>query len=187
MSYSWGEVNFILTLLSADISSDAAHSMVPHIGQGAATSIEDGVFLARTLTDVIGGRLSLAQAINIYEKARMPLAHYKQQISFINGQVWQLPDGPLQRARDEAMASELRGEAPLRSPNLWQDPFTALTVFGYDAEHDAEIAIQAHHDGQEPRDDQTALTRREMDRYFGYWWPSQVARTPTPAATAAKL
>jgi salicylate hydroxylase len=77
--------------------------MVNHMAQGAATSMEDGAFLARTLARVVEGRLNLAQPIEIYEKTRMPLAYNKQQVSFFNGQSWMLPDGPIQEARDKAM------------------------------------------------------------------------------------
>jgi salicylate hydroxylase len=156
--------------------------MTPHMGQGAATSIEDGAFLAKVFAKIVSGHISLVQGIDIYEKRRMPLAHFKQQISFLNGQIWMLPDGPLQQARDEALKPELRGEVPLYTPNLWTDPFTALTVFGYDVERDAELAIRSYLDGQEPRDHQSGLTTREMERVFGSFWPTGVPMTPTPSA-----
>lgn len=70
--------------------------MVNHMAQGAATSMEDGAFLARTLGAVVQGNISLPEAINIYEKGRMPKAHLKQQVSFLNGAIWHVPDGPLQ-------------------------------------------------------------------------------------------
>ncbi len=161
---------------------DAAHSMVNHMAQGAATSMEDGAFLARTLATVIEGKIRLPQAIEIYEKTRMPLAYNKQQVSFVNGQIWMLPDGPLQQARDKAMEPELRGEQLPRSPNLYSDPFTSLTIFDYDAEQDAEVAIQAYLDGEEPKDKNSGLTRREMERFFGHWWPQEMPLKPTPAS-----
>ena len=70
--------------------------MVNHMAQGAATSMEDGAFLARTLAKVVESKIDLAQAVEIYEKGRMPKAYYKQQVSFLNGAIWHLPDGPLQ-------------------------------------------------------------------------------------------
>jgi salicylate hydroxylase len=75
---------------------DAAHSMVNHMAQGAATSMEDGAFLGRTIRAVMQGRISMKEAIEIYEKTRMPLAHMKQQVSFLNGAIWQLPEGSQQ-------------------------------------------------------------------------------------------
>ena len=77
--------------------SDAAHSMVNHMAQGAATSMEDGAFLGRAIGAVVQGKISMKEAIGIYEKTRMPLAHVKQQVSFLNGAIWQLPEGPMQQ------------------------------------------------------------------------------------------
>lgn len=103
--------------------------------------MEDGAFLARALAKVVQGKISLAESIEIYEKGRMPKAYLKQQVSYLNGAIWHLPEGPLQevfvhgpkrcscslfQARDKAMAGELRGEQFMRSPNLYGDPETTL-------------------------------------------------------------
>ena len=88
--------------------------------------MEDGAFLGRCLGEVVKGRISVAEAVDIYEKTRMPKAYLKQQVSFLNGAIWHLPDGPLADARDKAMSPELRGEHFLRSPNLYGDPETVL-------------------------------------------------------------
>lgn len=73
--------------------------MVNHMAQGAATSMEDGEYLAHTLGAVVQGKVTLPEAIQIYEKGRMPKAYLKQQVSFLNGAIWHLPDGPLQEVR----------------------------------------------------------------------------------------
>jgi salicylate hydroxylase len=75
--------------------------MVNHMAQGAATSMEDGAFLGRAIGAVVQGKISMKEAISIYEKTRMPLAHVKQQVSFLNGAIWHLPDGPLQEVSRE--------------------------------------------------------------------------------------
>ncbi|KIX02394.1 uncharacterized protein Z518_08335 [Rhinocladiella mackenziei CBS 650.93] len=111
MTWSTPEKNVVLI-------GDAAHSMVNHMAQGAATSMEDGAFLARALARVVQGKLTLAQAIEVYEKGRMPKA-----------------------------------------------------VYGYDAEQDAELTIQAYLDKQEPHDPKTGVTDRELERFIGWWWP----------------
>jgi len=67
------------------LMGDAAHSMVNHLAQGAATSMEDGIFLGRVMSEVVRGILSLPEAVEIYEKTRMPRAWTKQQVSFTNG------------------------------------------------------------------------------------------------------
>src|SRR5436305_5013153 len=69
---------------------------INHMAQGAATSMEDGAFLGRTIRAVVQGRISMKEAIGIYERTCMPLEHVKQQISFLNGAIWQLSDGPQQ-------------------------------------------------------------------------------------------
>lgn len=112
--------------------------------QGAATSMEDKVFLGRTIDAVVQGKISMKEVIGMYEKTRMPLAHVKQQVSFLNGATWQLPEGPMQQlseclsrmmsqltncllqARDKAMALELKGAIMIRSPNLYGDPQTVM-------------------------------------------------------------
>ncbi|KAI1621082.1 salicylate hydroxylase [Exophiala viscosa] len=153
------------------LMGDAAHSMVNHMAQGAATSMEDGAYLARTLAKVVEGKINLAQAIEIYEKGRMPKVYFKQQVSFLNGAIWHLPDGLLQEARDKAMSAELQGEKFMRSPNLYGDPETTMSVYGYDAEEDAEMAIRAYLDKHEPYDPKTGVTDRELKRFVGWWWP----------------
>jgi salicylate hydroxylase len=96
--------------------------------------MEDGVFLAKCLAQVVQGRLSIASAIEIYERGRMPKASYKQQISYLNGWIWQLPDGPAADARNKSMEPELRGETPIRSANLYSDPTTVLECYGKPAQ-----------------------------------------------------
>lgn len=44
------------------LMGDAAHSMVNHMAQGAATSMEDGAFLPRTLARIVEGKLDLITA-----------------------------------------------------------------------------------------------------------------------------
>lgn len=110
---------------------DAAHSMVNHLAQGAATSMEDGAFLGVLLREVHRGRISVVDAVKKYERERMPLADLKQQKSFVMGMVYHMEDGsPEQMARDRHMEAELRGEQVLRSPNLNADPHLWNTIFG---------------------------------------------------------
>lgn len=153
------------------LMGDAAHSMVNHMAQGAATSMEDGEFLGMTLRHVVQGDISVKKAVEIYEKARMPLADIKQQVSFLNGAIWMLPDGPEQEARDKALEPELRGEPYIRSPNLYSDPRTVLECYGYDAEAHAEAEVQKYlHARREVRDAQ-GMTKRKKDDVMGWFLP----------------
>ncbi len=152
---------------------DAAHSMVNHMAQGAATSMEDGAFLGKCIEQVVQGRLSLQQAVEIYEQARMPKAHFKQQVSFLNGAIWHLPNGPAQEARDEAMRLELEGKPFLRSPNLYGDPTAVLSVYAYDAEEHAESAIFRFLNGRGPMDEDKNITKEVADTFMNWFLPEE--------------
>ena len=79
---------------------DACHPMLPFMAQGAAQAIEDGATLAACLAE--GG--DPAEALRRYERLRLPRASRVQALSAGNKIRFHLPDGPEQRARDEAMA-----------------------------------------------------------------------------------
>lgn len=137
------------------------------MAQGAATSIEDGVFLAKCLEAVMQAQLSLPEAIRIYESGRMPKASYKQQVSYLNGLLWHLPDGAASKARDRAMQPELNGSTVMRSPNLYGDPRTVLECYGYDVEaHAADEIATFLNNGQPLRDAATTVTREQADSKF---------------------
>jgi salicylate hydroxylase len=53
----------------ATLLGDAAHAMLPHIGQGACMAIEDGYTLAAMLAQMPG---NLPQALRHYEQLRLP-------------------------------------------------------------------------------------------------------------------
>lgn len=156
--------------------------MVNHMAQGAATSMEDGAFLAKCVGAVVQGRLRLREAINLYEQERMPKAWAKQQVSFINGAIWHLPDGPEQQARDAAMAPELEGKYFIRSSNLYGDPQTVLDVYGYDVEAHAENAIAKYlRGGVEEAHPDTKVTPTLQERYMGWFL------TPSGERSTSKL
>lgn len=134
--------------------------------------MEDGAFLARSLEAVIDGKATIADAVTIYERGRMPKASYKQQLSYLNGWMWHLPDGPAQQARDKQMEAELRGEVPMRSSNLYGDPSTTLECYGYDAEAhaDREIADFLNR-GKPVRDAATTVTHTEAEKITNWFLP----------------
>jgi salicylate hydroxylase len=151
------------------LMGDAAHSMVNHMAQGAATSMEDGAFLAKCIGSAVQGKLKLQEAISLYEQERMPKAFAKQQVSFINGELWMLPDGPEQEARDRSMAPELEGKYYVRSANLYGDPQTVLDVYGYDAEAHADEAVAKYlNGGREPAHPVTGVTPAMQEKYMGW-------------------
>jgi salicylate hydroxylase len=100
--WTWGPV----TLLG-----DAAHPMLPFLGQGAAQAFEDAAVLAGCLAD---GQADPARALRRYESERLGRASRVQEGSHARAGYNHLPDGPEQRARDEA----LRAADPLAA-NAW--------------------------------------------------------------------
>ncbi|TQS33972.1 hypothetical protein Golomagni_05665 [Golovinomyces magnicellulatus] len=155
------------------LMGDAAHSMVNHMAQGAATSMEDGAFLAKCLGAVVAGWIRVDEAIRIYEQERMPKAYAKQQVSFLNGVIWQLPDGPQHLARDKAMEPELSGKYFVRSSNLYGDPQTVLEVYGYDAESHADMALASYlNGGREPVDAETGVAPSAKHKYLDWLMPN---------------
>lgn len=153
---------------------DAAHSMVNHMAQGAATSMEDGAFLARCLSLVVKGKATVADAVTLYEKGRMPKASYKQQVSFLNGWIWHLPEGPAQEARDREMQCELSGEVPMRSSNLYGDPTCVQECYGYDAEKHADVEISTFlNRGRVVRDAATMIQPERADQIANWFLPEE--------------
>ncbi|KAL1898850.1 hypothetical protein Sste5346_003260 [Sporothrix stenoceras] len=158
------------------LTGDAAHSMVNHMAQGAATAMEDGAFLGKCIAKVVEGKLRLDEAVDIYEKERMPKAFAKQQVSFLNGAIWHLPDGPAQQARDAVMAPELQGQYYVKSSNLYGDPKTVLDVYGYDAEQHADTALAALlNGGREPVDANTGIAKSLEDEFIN-WFQAEKAK-----------
>lgn len=102
---------------------DAAHAMTPNLGQGAGTSIEDGVVLAECLR-----RLPVEAALRRYEAIRQPRTRRFQTLSWRVGRLgqWQNPlacalrDLLYRLTPESAMAASLR-------PLLQFDPEGDLT------------------------------------------------------------
>ena len=156
------------------LMGDAAHSMTNHMAQGAATSMEDGAFLGICIREVVAGHMILADAIRLYERERMPKAFRKQQVSFLNGAIWMLPEGAAQQARDKALERELQGELLLRTPNLFGDPATVLEVFGYDAEAHAERAIEeSYRNGIWRKDEGIGIEAPVAEKYLNWFLPEK--------------
>jgi salicylate hydroxylase len=109
-----------LTLLG-----DAAHPMFPFFAQGAGQAVEDAAALAVCLGDPAA---SVAEALARYQAVRGPRTARVQLASRGRRAHHHLPDGPEQRARDAAFASD----DPL-AHNAW--------LYSYDAEQAAREAL----------------------------------------------
>lgn len=126
---------------------DAAHAMVQYLAQGAAQAIED----AATIAEAVGRCKNvedLPKAMAAYQIIRKPRCERIQKGSVENGDVWHMPDGPEQEARDAQMGKEMRealegaekaakGEKE-KNPNMWSDEEFQPWMFGHDAIRTAE-------------------------------------------------
>jgi salicylate hydroxylase len=79
---------------------DACHPMYPFMGQGAAMAIEDGTTLAACLRAISDP----AEALQHYERLRLPRVTRLQAMSRANKTRFHLRDGPAQQARDAEWA-----------------------------------------------------------------------------------
>ena len=95
---------------------DAAHAMEPFQAQGAAQAVEDAYVLAAC----IAAHDDAVDALAAYERIRMARAEELQESSTTAANVFYLPDGDEQRARDARYAT-LLDELPFgtRQP-IWE-------------------------------------------------------------------
>jgi salicylate hydroxylase len=82
---------------------DAAHAMEPFQAQGAAQSVEDAYVLA----ECVAHAGDVVDAFRLYERIRTSRAESLQQTSSVAANVFYLPDGNEQRARDARYATLL--------------------------------------------------------------------------------
>jgi salicylate hydroxylase len=80
---------------------DAAHPMIPFMGQGGAQAIEDAIALTGCLLRYGN---DVEAALKLYENVRLPRASAIQNGSWANKTRFHMPDGPDQVERDALMA-----------------------------------------------------------------------------------
>ncbi|KAI1466687.1 FAD/NAD(P)-binding domain-containing protein [Daldinia caldariorum] len=88
---------------------DACHPMAPYLGQGANSSIEDGAVLGRLLGH-IQTKDQVGKALRMYEQLRKPRGDAIAKASLEQREIFQMIDGPKQRARDELLLSQIDSE-----------------------------------------------------------------------------
>ena len=86
---------------------DACHPMLPFMAQGACQALEDAVDLASRLAPMAesGDVTEVPAALRRYEDARRPRTSRVQHLSVRNRDLYHLPDGPEQVARDAGFRS----------------------------------------------------------------------------------
>ncbi|CAB3773515.1 MULTISPECIES: bifunctional 3-(3-hydroxy-phenyl)propionate/3-hydroxycinnamic acid hydroxylase [Burkholderia] len=104
MAERWREGNVLL-------GGDAAHAMMPYMGQGACSGMRDGINLAWKLDLVLSGRAAPA-LLDSYEAERRPHARKIMEMSLFLGQVTNEDDPREAAARDEAFRTRTMPPMP---------------------------------------------------------------------------
>jgi len=104
---------------------DAAHPMLPHVGQGANQAIEDGVALATVLSQA--DRTSVSDALRVYESVRRERTSRVQRSARVNGSRYDSATRDL-HDRDRQLADQSQERA-------W--------IWAYDAQAEAAAAMAA--------------------------------------------
>ncbi|KAK5094594.1 hypothetical protein LTR24_003535 [Lithohypha guttulata] len=158
------------------LMGDSIHGMQNHMAQGAATAMEDGIFLGRIVSEVIRGTINLETAIHLYEKKRIPRAFHKQQSAFVNGQLYAVK-GDEKTARDRNTKPEIKAwdssvtkpaELPptYRTWQMFASPTAVASILYYDAESDADFAVDEWLMNQGDVDETTLVSVGLR----GKWW-----------------
>ncbi|XDG06961.1 hypothetical protein ABKA04_006576 [Annulohypoxylon sp. FPYF3050] len=120
---------------------DSCHPMLPYLGQGANSAIEDGVVLGRLLRHV-QKKEQIGKALEMYEKLRKSRGDAIVKETFIQRDIFQIVDGPKQRERDEIFLSQLEEENKRNGfPIRILCPEFQPWLFGYDACDEVEKAV----------------------------------------------
>ncbi|QRW00679.1 FAD-binding domain protein [Ceratobasidium sp. AG-Ba] len=113
---------------------DACHPMLPYRAQGAAMAIEDAAVLGSLFSKYSEG-YSIEYLLNAYEELRIPRTTAVQRDSGANAEVFHLPDGPAQQARDAGWkeAGQIGGAHASGSQVILQPTIPDRELYGYDA------------------------------------------------------
>ncbi|KAI1209037.1 FAD/NAD(P)-binding domain-containing protein [Annulohypoxylon truncatum] len=120
---------------------DSCHPMLPYLGQGATSAIEDGAVLGRLLGH-IQTKEQIGKALEMYEQLRKHRGDAIVKETIVQRDVFQIVDGPKQRERDELLLSQLNEEtkhAPF--PIRLLCPQFQPWLFGYDACAEVDKAV----------------------------------------------
>jgi len=138
--------------------------------------MEDGIFLGRVVSEVIRGTITLPTAIELYEKKRIPRAFHKAQSAFTQGELYSLR-GTEMTERDQATFAEVKlwdrrpgrvMEMPptYRTPQIFSSPWTVPSILNYDAECDADFAVDEWLMNQGDVDQKTFVSKGLRAK----WW-----------------
>jgi salicylate hydroxylase len=109
---------------------DAAHPMVPHLGQGAAQAIEDGFTLAVLLEGT--GRRDIPERLKVYERLRLERTSQIQTMARDNGRFFRAEYGDVLE-RDRLMAKWMSAIGWICGHDAEKTAQQALLLAGSDA------------------------------------------------------
>ncbi len=89
------------------LMGDAAHPMLPFMGMGAASAIEDGLVMARALEAARDAGAEMAEGFRRFEAARLERTHLIQRESAAGADKLQVPDPALFRANAPKLEESL--------------------------------------------------------------------------------
>jgi 2-polyprenyl-6-methoxyphenol hydroxylase-like FAD-dependent oxidoreductase len=107
------------------VIGDAAHAMLPTMGQGANTSLEDGVCVGQLIAEPVDHGIPLGTALAAFDRARRPrcrqIARRSLQTARLGAHV---PGGWAQTIRNAAMRSVPAGPAAAAGTAVlrWEPP-----------------------------------------------------------------
>lgn len=134
------------------------------------------MFLGRLIQEVMRNVIDLETAIHLYEKKRIPRAWHKQQSAFTQGQMLFIKDEEA-RLRNNSTKFEVQswdhspvhpGELPAtyRSFLLFSNPLSVPSILYYDAEADADFAVDEWLMNRSDIDSKTHVSRGLRQK----WW-----------------
>ncbi|KAI2473581.1 FAD/NAD(P)-binding domain-containing protein [Annulohypoxylon bovei var. microspora] len=141
---------------------DSCHPMLPYLGQGANSAIEDGAVLGRLLGH-IQTKDQIGKALEMYEQLRKPRGDAIVRETFEQRDIFQISNGPKQRARDELLLSQMNKPKQAPFPIKLCCPQVQPWLFGYDpyAEVDKAVSkdpfVAAEKTNTEPRLDEGGM------------------------------
>ncbi|KAL9597699.1 MAG: hypothetical protein Q9219_004956 [cf. Caloplaca sp. 3 TL-2023] len=123
--------------LNVALTGDAAHAIGPFIGSGAALGFESATVLGNLLAEATH-QSEVPRILKMYERLRRPRTDLVRGVTQKMADVWMLPNGPLQVARDRVFLEECPPSQGY--PNALQDPFFQTWLYSFDGKQEARRA-----------------------------------------------
>jgi salicylate hydroxylase len=137
---SWVSKNGRIVLLG-----DAAHAMSPHLGQGAALSIEDGGALSHCLSRASSAD-EIPRAIKAYESVQKGRAESVKRLAEVSGVFKTLEEGKEREKRDRGFEERLQGQGEGGKEGVRYEIFRAsghlAWIYGWDFRTEAEKELE---------------------------------------------